>query len=151
MRQPSTLYQLAFQKWRFAILEADSMSQLVHLVSRAPPKLLKEHRKLVSLSFIHIGLKLKNFPSNGKDGFSVAEFYDCIGQFVLNSDRESRAELHKYFPLLVEKEYCPFEGEPPLVRIVLETLLWMYFTIHPNVGILKTVPGWELLIRDPAV
>jgi hypothetical protein len=59
--------------------------------------------------------------------------------------------LHKYFPLLVEEEYRPFECEPPLVRIVLETLFRMYFTIHSNVGILETVVEWKPFTRDPAI
>jgi hypothetical protein len=135
------------------------MPRLVQLVSRAPLKLLKELDLYISCRFLRIGFETNMFPRNERGDLRVNEFFDCVCRFVLSSDRESRAVLHKYFPLLVEKAYLPFEGEPPLVRMVLETLFRLHFVIPANVflplkhpvGLIKMVPGWESLIRDPAV
>jgi hypothetical protein len=136
------------------------MPRLVQLVSRAPPKLLKElGNNLVSLSFLRVGFKTNMFPRNERGGLRVSEFFHCVCQFVLNSDRESRAQVQEYFPLLVEKEYRPFESESPLARIVLENMFREYFMIPSNaplptelpVDILKAMAQRQSLTLDPSV
>lgn len=158
-RQPATLYQLAFQKWRFVILRAGSLPRLLQVVRSAPFKLLKEMDLTISFRVLRIGFENKIFPLNDRGKPCVTDFFNCVCRFVLKSDRESRTKLHEHFPLLVGKEYCPFENEPPLVRMVLETLFRRFFAIPVNVslplkypmGSIKAVSGWESFVQDPAV